>query len=158
MMYLAIMGLTLASIFFAFLIEPLFPLGHWMWGVLCFFSLLPGAIFWRRKIQAYVIKIKRAGPVLKIPDTTKGFIILFSFGFFMTGILPPVLWTFLPDFTPFFILFYVYNGVAFSHDIGIAYMSGHQLRLIHLLRMIIGLMMIATPIIMRNWIAKTGGL
>ena len=51
---LAIAGLTVAPVFIGFLMEPLFPLGHWAWGVLLFLALLPGAIYWRRTIWSYV--------------------------------------------------------------------------------------------------------
>ena len=63
---LAIAGLTLAPVFIGFLMEPLFPLGHWAWGVLLFFSLLPSILHWRGAIWSYVSRnvlhgLKRRG-------------------------------------------------------------------------------------------------
>ena len=67
-------GTTIAAIAGAFLMEPLFPLGDWRWGVLAVVSMFPALVLYRREIAGYIArKFSRktiAGDVAFAPTTS----------------------------------------------------------------------------------------
>ena len=55
-------GFAVAAIPFGFLMEPLFLLGDWRWGVVALLCILPGLIGYRREIWRFLFP-KRTAPL-----------------------------------------------------------------------------------------------
>ena len=61
--------ITIAILFGAFLMEPLFPLGDWRWGALALIAISPIAYSYRNEIKTWIIN--RFSIRIKISNPTK---------------------------------------------------------------------------------------